>query len=153
MENATKAIMIGASIVIVLVIVSIGFLVLRSGQDTAKTALTKMEQVNGDIKESDIKMYDRMSISGSEVVDLLSKYQKGTFGIKVTTGKDTQGTWYVKTVEEGSDNALGSDASADIGKTMVVTDAKYVNPNGRFLGKILRDKNGSLTGITFTQQP
>jgi hypothetical protein len=153
MENATKAIMIGASIVIVLVIVSIAFLVLRSGQDTAKLGLTKMEQVNGDIKESDIKMYDRMTISGSEVVNLLSKYQKGSFGLKVITGKDTTGTWYIKTVDEAASNALGSDSSADMGNTMVETSDKYVNPNGKFMGKILRDKNGSVTGIVLAQQP
>lgn len=152
MENATKAIMIAAAILIVLVIVSIGFLVLRSGQDTAKLALTKVDQVNSDIKDSDIKMYDRMTISGSEVVNLISKYQKSTFGIKVSTGKDTAGTWYIKQITEGTTNVLGADSGQDMGKTMVETDNQYVNPNGKFLGKILRDVNGSVIGITLTQQ-
>lgn len=152
MENGVKALIIGASVVIVLVIISIGFLIMRSGQDTAKLGLSKIEQVNGDIKDSDVKMYDKMTISGSEVVNLISKYQKGAFGIKVITGKDTTGTWYIKTVDEGGSNALGSDSSADMSNTMVETSDKYVNPNGKFLGKVLRDKNGVVTGVTFVQQ-
>lgn len=152
MERAVEFLKIGAVIVIVLVLISLGFLLMRSGQDTAKIGISKINQINSDIKESDIKMYDGMTVTGSEVVNTLNKFQNSSYGVKVITGKNASGTWYVRTVDESNNNALGSASSADISDTIDETDNEYVNPNGSFIGKVLRDKNGTVTGIIFTQQ-
>lgn len=152
MERAVDFLKIGAVIVIVLVLITLGFLLMRNGQDTAKIGISKIQQINGDIKESDIKMYDNMTVTGSEVENVLQKYQSSSYGVKVITGKDTTGVWYVNTVDESNSNALGSASTAAIANTMVETNAKYINPNGNFVGTVLRDKNGTVTGVIFTQQ-
>lgn len=152
MENGIKFLTIGAAIVIALVLISFGFLMMRTGQDTGKVALSKTQQLNAEVMESDIKLYDAMEISGSEVVNVIQKFKSETYGVKVVTGKDTTGTWYIYTVTEASNNALGGVSSAPIANALDETNSKYINPNGNFEGKVLRDLNGAITGIIFTQK-
>lgn len=152
MENGIKFLLIGAAIVIALVLISFGFLMLRTGQDTGKAALSKTQQLTAEVMESDIKMYDAMEISGSEVVNVVQKFKNEKYGVKIVTGKDTTGTWYVYTVTEASNNALGAVSAAPIASALDESNAKYVNPNGNFEGKVLRDLNGAITGIVFTQK-
>ncbi|MCX7920457.1 MAG: hypothetical protein N3B21_00320 [Clostridia bacterium] len=153
MDNSIKAIIIGASVVICLVIVSIGFLVLRQGQDTAKVAVNKIDQMNGDLKDSDKTMYDGLEVSGSEVVNALNKFKKENIGIQVKTSKDASGTWYIYNVTLASDiGNLAAAAPLNLTDALNETHNRYINPNGRFTGKVYRNENGVITAISFTQK-
>lgn len=152
MENSTKAIIIAATVVITLALVTVGFLVLRSGQETAKSAITRLDKMNNQLAESEYLIYDQTEVSGSEVVNALRKFEKEHIGIQVITGKTyPSGTWYINTVDT-STGEITSTGGQDIMKTIDETSNEYVNPNGRFKGEIIRDKNGTITGIIFDQQ-
>ncbi|RCX13009.1 hypothetical protein DFR58_11966 [Anaerobacterium chartisolvens] len=155
MENATTAIKIGAAIVIVMVVVTIGFMVLRSGQDTAKLGLEKLGQVNSDLDTAEVSMYEGSVVSGSEVLNFIEKNKKASFGVKVITNLNTAGVCYIKEVT--STGGIGNDISESdtdnyINIAKDVKRATYINPNGRFLGKVYKNANGAITGLLFTQQ-
>lgn len=148
MENSLKAILIGAGVVITLIVVSIGFLLMRSGQSTAKNAIGKLSQIDSEMSDSEYTMYDDMEVSGSVVVNLLKKYKNEYIGIKVETKKNATGTWYINQV---SGDTLSS-VSTDIANTMDETKIEYINPNGKFKGEVQRDANGTVIALIFKQK-
>ena len=87
MENSLKAIIIGAGVVITMIVVSIGFLLMRSGQSTAQNAINRLDQISSEMSESQYTMYDGMEIRGSEVVNVLRKYKDEYIGICVKQKK------------------------------------------------------------------
>lgn len=150
MENSTKAIIIAASVVITLALVTVGFLILRSGQDTASSAITKLDELNNQLAESEYMIYDNTEVSGSEVVNAIKKFEKDHIGIQVITGKTSpDGKWYHNTVD--SDGNITGSGNADIVDAIDVEDDAYINPNGRFDAEVVRDKNGVIVAIIFDQ--
>jgi len=147
MENSLKAILMAAGVVITLIVVSIGFLLMRSGQNTAQNAINKLGQVNAELDESQYTMYDGAEVNGYDVINLLNKYKNEYIGIQVITNKNTTGEWYI---HDGSGDSLTA-ASGAIENTMKEESNEYINPNGKFKGKIKRDSNGTIIAITFTQ--
>lgn len=152
MENSLKAILIGAGVVITLIVVSIGFLLMRSGQNTAQTAIGKLGQISGEMSESQYTMYDGMEIRGSEVVNVLRKFKDEYIGISIETKKG--GTdWYIH--EADIDNSVVNgltEVSKPISDTMNEKSDDYVNPNGVFIGSIARDENGRIAALMFEQK-
>lgn len=150
MENSTKAVIIAASLVITLLIVTVGFMILRSGQEAAKQSLSKMNETTNALSESDYTTYEGYEASGSEVLNALQKFKNKKVGIYVDTTAAGSGTWYINMVD--STGKLGSASSASLTDTRDVTQEKYINPNGRFMGEVVRDANGVITGLKFIQQ-
>lgn len=153
MENSLKAILIGAGVVITLIVVSIGFLLMRSGQSTAQNAISKLDQINAEMSESQYTMYDGIENRGSEVVNVLNKFKDEYIGIQVKTHKVPSGTWYIRDVTITSNvGEIGAASTSVISNTMDEAHTQYINPNGKFLGKLVRDANGTVVALVFTQQ-
>jgi hypothetical protein len=150
MENSLKAILIGAGVVITLIVVSIGFLLMRSGQSTAQTAIGKLDQINVEMADSQYTMYDDMDVRGSEVVNVLKKFKDEYIGVQVITKKNTGGEWYINVANTITGTLTAT--SNDISDAMDEKSNEYINPNGKFKGKIVRDANGSVMAIIFTQK-
>jgi len=150
MENSLKAIIIGAGVVITLIVVSIGFLLMRSGQDTAQNAINQLGGINKEMSDSQYTNYDGLEVSGSEVVNVLNRFKDEYIGIQVITKKNTAGAWYINVV--GSNGNITGAATSEIADTMDEKSNEYVNPNGSFKGSLVRDANGTITALIFTQQ-
>lgn len=153
MENSLKAILIGAGVVITLIVVSIGFLLMRSGQSTAQNAISKLDRINAEMSESQYTMYDGMTNRGSEVVNVLNKFKNEYIGVQVKTKKISTGTWYIYDVTlTGDVGEIGTESHSEISDTMDEAHDEYINPNGKFLGELVRDENGTVVALIFTQQ-
>jgi hypothetical protein len=153
MENSLKAILIGAGVVITLIVISIGFLLMRSGQNTVQSAIGKMDKMNVEMEESQYTMYDGMKVGGNEVVNILRKFKNEYIGIKVVTKKNPSGTWYIYNVSvSGGAGTIGAESNNAISNTMDEAHNEYINPNGVFLGEIIRDENGTIVAISFEQK-
>lgn len=153
MENSLKAILIGAGVVITLIVVSIGFLLMRSGQSTAQNAISKLNQMNAEMSESQYTMYEGVENRGSEVVNVLKKFKDEYIGIQVKTNKIPSGTWYIHTVTISNNvGSIGTKSTNLISNTMDETKTEYINPNGKFLGELVRDENGTVVAMIFTQK-
>lgn len=153
MENATKAIIIAAAVVVTLALVTVGFLVLRSGQDTAKTSIQKLNKINSEVNDSDYTIYDGINVSGNEVVNAITKFQKDYTGIEVITGKVPAGIWYIHNVTISSNvGTVGGAAAGTIALATDTTSSNYINPTGSFKGSVVRDANGAVSALIFIQQ-
>ncbi|NLY17604.1 MAG: hypothetical protein GX045_01300 [Clostridiaceae bacterium] len=147
MENSLKAILMSAGVVVTLIVVSIGFMLMRSGQQAAKDTMGKLGQVNEELSESQYAMYDDNEVSGYDVVNALKKFKNEYIGIYVETKKNG-GKWYIYSVS-------GDSLTASTNEMKNVMDEKsieYINPYGKFTSEIQRDLNGTIIAIKFTQK-
>ena len=152
MGEAKKGIWMGVGLIMLLLVVSIGFMVYRTGKTTADNALEQVNELNVMLDESKYTDYDGRTITGNQVQSVLSQFNGDTIYIKVVTKTNTAGTMY-----NYSDTALtiliASDTNAtNIRNASVKGKTNYINPNGKFLGSIARDANESIVGLIFTQQ-
>ena len=94
-------------------------------------------------------MYDGTEVSGSEVLNVIRRFQNEVCGVYVTTNKSS--TFYGYAFDLSSGNLTGEvDNTYKLAR--VETNKEYINPNARFLGNVIRDINNTITGIEFTQQ-
>ncbi len=158
MENSLKMLMIGAAVAITLAVITSGFFILRQGQGILKSSTSKISQISSDIEETEFTIYEDQEVSGSEVVNVVRKYDEERVGIFVATGKDPNGSWYIEDIDGtnfSSDDFVGEISSSggnSISELIDTSNDEYVNPNGRFLGKVIRNENDSIIGLAFTQQ-
>ncbi len=152
MENATKAILLGAGIVITLVLVSLGFLLLNGATGTVDTQLSDMESQKLQALEQKFTKYDGKTVNGSEVLNALQEFKDDEICIRIDTSSPaTPPTDYL--VKLDTDNSISSSGST--GSLSDVKDKSndfYVNPSGKFEAEVLRDNNNTITGIEFVQK-
>ena len=147
-----KAVLIGASVVITLLVVSLGFLIFNEGKESAMQGVGKMGDMNQEITNADYTMYDGMEVSGSHIVNLIRKYANKDIGLYVETKKASK-KWYGKKITGNSGSAtITGNGNGDIKNAITVTNADYINPNARFLGEIVKDANEVVIGLKFVQQ-
>lgn len=149
MENSLKGLTLAAGIIITCIIISLGFYVAREARDTAVAGTGQINALQAEFTETAKTMYDGTSVSGSEVLNVIRKFAKDTMGILVQTKKDSTYYHYRFDVENGN---LLEAVKADYKMAQNVTDKKYINPTARFSGTIIRDVNGTITGLMFVQE-
>ncbi|HOQ01992.1 MAG TPA: hypothetical protein PK604_14505 [Acetivibrio clariflavus] len=150
MENATKAIIIAASIAITLAIVTIGFFVLGTGKDIANDGMSDLTNMANSVADDQYTRYDNMDVSGSQVINLIRSVENSGdyIGVNVVTGKGSD-VWYVY---EAKDIDNLSSASGNLDDALDVEDVAYINKTAMFRGKVERDSNGRIARITFKQK-
>lgn len=149
MENSLKGLTLAAGIIITCIIISLGFYVAREARDTATAGTGQINALQAEFTETAKTMYDGTSVSGSEVLNVIRKFAKDTMGILVHTKKESTYYHYRFDVETGN---LQEQVAANYKVAQDVTDAKYINPTARFSGTIIRDANGTITGLVFVQE-
>ncbi len=149
MENSLKGLMLAAGIIITCIIISLGFYIAREASDTAGAGTGQINELQAQFGDTSKIMYDNTRVSGSEVINVIRKFADDTMGIKVVTKKNT--TYYIYNFSD-SDGNLGKASNADYKSAQSATNENYINPTGRFLGTVVRDANGTITGIIFTQE-
>ncbi|MCR4946189.1 MAG: hypothetical protein K5929_04500 [Lachnospiraceae bacterium] len=149
MENSLKGLMLAAGIIITCIIISLGFYIAREASDTASAGTGQINELQAQFGDTSKTMYDNTRVSGSEVINVIRKFADDTMGIKVVTKKNT--TYYIYNFND-SDGNLGQLSKADYKSAQTATNDNYINPTGRFLGTVVRDANGTITGIIFTQE-
>lgn len=158
MENSLKMLMIGAAVAITLAVITSGFFILRQGQGILKSSTAKISQISSDIEETEFTIYEDQEVSGSEVVNSVRKYDDERVGIFVSTGKDPNGAWYIEDIDGTNFSSndyigeIGSGSANGIDQMIDTSANEYVNPNGRFIGKVIRNENDSIIGLAFEQQ-
>ena len=149
MENSLKGLMLAAGIIITCIIISLGFYIAREARDTAASGTGQINQLQAEFSDTSKTMYDGTEVSGSEVINVIRKFSDDAMGIKVVTSKTS--TYYGYHFTEG-DGALGEKSSSSYKNAQDATSQFYINPTGRFAGSVVRDDNGVITGLVFTQQ-
>jgi hypothetical protein len=144
----------------VFVIILVGIIILwTSGEFTSKKktmdkSTTKIDKAIGSYAEFDLEVYDGKSINGDALVELIKDFK--AHQVVVSIGVKT-----LSTGVSGTAKYYNYGYGTDITPTPILTpvpptskaDADYINPNGTFLGKVIRNKNDEIVLIEFTQQP
>ncbi len=149
MENSLKGLMLAAGIIITCIIISLGFYIAREASDTASSGTGQIHQLQAEFSDTSKTMYENTEVSGSEVINVIRKFADEPVGIKVQTKKTTN---YYNYNFKDTDGELGAKSSTDVKLAQVPSNNSYINPTGRFLGAVVRDANGMITGLSFVQQ-
>ena len=149
MENSLKGLMLAAGIIITCIIISLGFYIAREASDTASSGTGQINELQAEFADTSKTMYENTEVSGSEVINVIRKFSDEMIGIKVQTKKNT--SYYIYQFSD-SDGSLKNASTLDYKSAQNATSANYINPTGRFLGAVIRDANGTITGLSFVQQ-
>ena len=149
MENSLKGLMLAAGIIITCIIISLGFYIAREASDTASSGTGQINELHAEFADTSKTMYENTEVSGSEVINVIRKFSDEMIGIKVQTKKNT--SYYIYQFSD-SDGSLKNASSLDYKSAQNAASANYINPTGRFLGAVVRDANGTITGLSFVQQ-
>ncbi len=148
MENSLKGLMLAAGIIITCVVISLGFVIAREAKDTASGGVNQLNMLNNEFVEGDKTLYDGVVVSGSEVLNVIKKYQGQSIGILVKTNKIS--TYYGVAFNEATGELTGQAGKTYTDALDPVND-HYINPYGSFKGKVVRDANSVIVGIVFEQ--
>lgn len=149
MENSLKGLMLAAGIIITCIIISLGFYIAREASDTASSGTGQINELQAEFADTSKTMYENTEVSGSEVINVIRKFSDEMIGIKVQTKKNT--SYYIYQFSD-ADGSLKNASSLDYKTAQNAVSANYINPTGRFLGSVVRDANGTITGLSFVQQ-
>ena len=141
-------IIIGVIVLMTIGLISSAQKLNNQSQESVNIGSSKLTKFNSDLQDSDTAMYDGISISGSEVLNVIKNYSEEKVSVKVVTKKST--TYYGYSVDAG--NNLTTGATGSLKKAESITDNQYINPTGSFKGSILKDSNDVATCLVFTQE-
>lgn len=151
MENSLKGLLLAAGVIISCIVIGLGFYIAREARDTAANSTGQIAKLNAEFNESDKTMYDGMSVSGSEVINVVNKFKNDTISVVVVNKLGTK-TYYGYTVSEGvTHSTLGGSAKTDIKAAQKIGNSSYINPNAQFACTVLRDINNTIIGLKFVQ--
>ena len=117
--------------------------------DTASSGTGQINELQAEFADTSKTMYENTEVSGSEVINVIRKFSDEMIGVKVQTKKNT--SYYIYQFND-TDGSLKNASTLDYKSAQNATSANYINPTGRFLGAVIRDANGTITGLSFVQQ-
>jgi len=141
-DIVVKILILAAATIITCVIVAVGMSAMNTAQDISETAISHMNSLNNEMADGDIKMYDDIYVSGSEVTNFIKKYL-GDYEFPEVAPLHV----YVKT--NISENTYVNGSS--ISKIKSFADTAYIKPTAKFLGNVLKNDNDVIVGISFIQ--
>ena len=149
MENSLKGLVLAAGTIITCIVIGLGFYIAREARDTASSGAGQINKLNAEFSDTSKTMYEGTEVSGSEVLNVIRKFQDEAVGILVKTNKAS--TYYIYKFDAASGELQGK-TTEDYKVAQNELSNSYINPNGRFEGGVVRDSNGTITGLTFTQK-
>ena len=136
-----------AGAIITCIVVVVGFQLTKSGKSDTAKAKEQYTSISNEYDDVKLAAFDEVTISGSEVANCIQTYgtllTSTSLKIKVVTVEDSTGVEY----NNGYAAKLSTNTSVENS-----TKPNYINPLGKFKGKIARNENGIIHLITFTQE-
>ncbi len=141
-SEATRIMLIAASVIITCIIVWIGFSLANTSREISKSASEQLRELNNDIKDSGIMKYDGVIVDGSEVINCIRKYLGDYDSTQTAPIYVTVTTTVTNTYTNGQ----------YLEKIRSFADPKYIKPTARLKGKVVKNTNKVIVGIVFNQQ-
>ena len=146
MSDATKILIISATIIIVCVLVALGFKMINEGRASSSSGINEFNDMASEYSDIKLSSYDGSKVLGSEIVDLIKKSDDKEYDFEIVVytkaniAKPTPIPLTYNAQEGGSDELQTTTNHDD-----------YINPNAQFLGKVEKNKNGIITHVIFEQ--
>lgn len=139
MEESLQIIKLGASVLITVIIISLAIRYTDVGQNISSNVIRSFNSVSNSMTEREYMKYDGAIVGGSDVMSCIRKHKKDITVEVIRLGSNGSPLGSIFFQGEGTITSLPS-------------SAKYINPAGKFLGKIVRNSNEAITSIVFKQQ-
>lgn len=146
--GVAKWIVIALSVLFVVGAGAYGFTHIKQAKTTGNIATKEHAKLQAELSDAEYDAYDGTVISGSEVINVVKKFDGESISVKVITKKST--AYYGYSLDANNELKTGSTSSPS--KMQEITSPLYVNPSGNFTGSLLKDSNDVITGICFTQE-
>lgn len=141
-----KFLELAATIVLILALIALVFLVYNKATNIADKGTKKMDNMEIQLDESDYTKYDGAIVSGSDVIAAIKYFQNSDPICITVVARGTYSYLY-------TDTSLQTESTENIAYATQRNDDHYINPNGKFLGEVIRDSSdNSIVGLTFTIQ-
>lgn len=132
------------------------FSAINTQNETGEAIMTQVSEMNQSMLDSEFTKYEATEITGSQVINLIKKYEQQSTKIYIIVNNGRSETQYVYNTD------LSTRASAKAKDAKNKADLNiYINPSATFLGEIIRDGGdvdggtngtGSIIGLKFTKQ-
>lgn len=129
--------------IITCILIGIGIYMADSSKRAASDVNIQLTSYYNEIYEADIMKYDRLEVTGSDVVNFIKKHlgdynssETGPFTIKIVTNI----------------GQVNHTNSSNIDYITNFTHAYYIKPTASFKGYVTKNQNGVITEIKFQQQ-
>lgn len=143
MENSLKILILAASLSITCMVVSLGFYTGREAKAISEKAIERINGVEKDLEEDQYVRFDGLVVMGSDVINFIQKhlsyYSPTEFApIYVFVNTKNSSKTYVNNIHIKDIKNYESEY--------------YVNPLGKFNGKVIRDLNDVIQGVSFVSE-
>jgi hypothetical protein len=143
MSTANKLLLLAACTMITCILVWMGIHLMNIGKDIGQDAMSQMNELNNDIKDSGIMKYDENdNINGSEIINLM-KEKLGDYEDSETA------PIYIKVVVGTTENTYSNGSL--ISNVRDFTDERYIPPTAVYKGDVIKNDNDVILGVEFTQ--
>lgn len=157
-ETVERSITMAVGIALTCALITIAIYLMNTGKGLLTTFGSRINTINVDISESDLTKYSGVQVKGSDVVNCIRRY-KDDLEIIVYKNVGSDGSTVINTTYNASSGEfknLPAQADDDFvivpPNTVYNADGQmYINPNATFLGKVVRNSNGLVTRVEFSQ--
>lgn len=152
MDSSNKILFIIGGIAIALGILTFAFFILNFSTEKGNDLTNEITAGVDNMMESKYTMYDGDTVSGSAVVNMISSTYSSDDNvyILVKTNANASGVYYVC---DSNNERHDSDSQRNLMKNAKTkSHNNYITPTGKFYGEVIRNANGAIVGLTFTQQ-
>ena len=134
-ENARKALFMAVSVFLALLLIGAGISYYNKAQPVMETSNNRIDTVSAQLTNSEFKLYDGTTVSGSDVISAINTKASSNITVRVKTNSNPSG----KSYNSGSYNIKD------------ITNDNYIEDTASFSASLNKTDNGTVTGITFTQ--
>lgn len=123
-------------IILTIAVITSGVFLFNKSKPSIDKAGSQLDNITVQIDNSQYVGYDAKEVSGSEVASVINTKATKDLTVTVKTKSSTAGLAY-----NSSSYSLTNNTNKD-----------FIEPTARFTGAVIKTANGTVTGITFTQQ-
>lgn len=142
MDSVNRFFLIAAGLIVTAGLVLVGFRMSDIGREAAGHLVDEMAVFENEIEIQEIMRYDGMVVTGSDVVNFIKKHLSDCF----------EGQMPDFIIKVSSDTVIVHKDNSSMKNMMNFSHPAYIKPNGRYLGEVVRNRNGVIEEVIFTQQ-
>ncbi len=154
LSTATRALMIGVAVIIVCIVCSLALYMSKQGKTAINSGTNQYNKMLEEYQDLSFAMYGGLEVSGDEVRNLIIRtiQEKDYVAIRVKT-KASDYVCYNYAYEDGK-NIISNQNEAEFLTELPDNKgaAHYINPQADFLGKVIKNANGTIICVEFVQQ-
>lgn len=142
LEISVKGLTLAVVVIIACVLAAISLYMVQRGKSTMNSGNNQYSVLMSDYTELDKTIYDGLEVSGDDVIRVIDQ---------MATDSNVSVRVYTLLNPIGS-GAGGKMYTTDSYSFSSKSDKDYINPSATFKGKVTKNENGIVVGISFTQK-